>query len=96
MNTIQTLPKTPTVDLPCFVVPYTDNGDFVGRDNVLKQMHETLKPDHAEDGERLRTFALCGLGGMGKTQTAVTYVLRHRGDYRAVFWYVPPKGSFDV
>ena len=30
--------------------------------------------------------ALSGLGGMGKTQTAVEYAHRHRDEYRAVFW----------
>jgi hypothetical protein len=29
---------------------------------------------------------VCGLGGMGKTQLALAYALRHRDDYSAVFW----------
>jgi KaiC/GvpD/RAD55 family RecA-like ATPase len=31
-------------------------------------------------------FALCGLGGMGKTQIAVHFVYRHRNDFDAILW----------
>ena len=33
-----------------------------------------------------RTFALCGLGGMGKTQITISYAFEHRQDYDAVLW----------
>jgi tetratricopeptide (TPR) repeat protein len=33
-----------------------------------------------------QTQAISGLGGIGKTQTAVAYAYRHREDYQAVFW----------
>ena len=33
-----------------------------------------------------RVFALTGLGGMGKTQTAIRYVFKHRERYRIVLW----------
>lgn len=37
------------------------------------------------DGSR-KTIVLHGLGGMGKTQLAVTYAKRRRNDYSAIFW----------
>ena len=33
-----------------------------------------------------RTQGLNGLGGIGKTQTAVEYAYRHRQDYEVVLW----------
>jgi class 3 adenylate cyclase/tetratricopeptide (TPR) repeat protein len=52
---------------------------FTGRDDLLEQLHAQLM-------ER-RVAALSGLGGIGKTQTAIEYAVRHRADYPAgVFW----------
>jgi hypothetical protein len=72
--------------LPCFVTtPHQENPEFVGREDVLKIIHEALAPvDHDQTSQR--TFALCGLGGMGKTQIAVKYVFSHRDDFRVVLW----------
>ena len=37
------------------------------------------------------TQAISGLGGIGKTQTAVEYAYRHGDNYEAVFWAVADK-----
>ena len=54
---------------------------FVAREEELTEIHSTL----SSDGSR-RTVVLHGLGGIGKTQLAVTYAKRHRADYSAIFW----------
>jgi len=64
--------------LPPWNVPYSRNPFFTGRDKVLEDLGAAL--------EKRGTAALCGLGGIGKTQTAVEYAYRHRHDYRSVFW----------
>lgn len=52
---------------------------FTGRDDLLALLREQLVVRHRA--------ALCGLGGIGKTQTAIEYAVRHRGDYPdGVFW----------
>ena len=52
---------------------------------MLKEMHLSLAP--CGDGLRnQRTFALTGLGVMGKTQTAIRYVFRYRDLYKVVLW----------
>ena len=59
-------------------VPFARNPFFTGRSQVLERLQEQL-------GQR-RRVALSGLGGMGKTQTAIEYAYRYREAYRAVFW----------
>lgn len=46
-----------------------------------------ISPTDDDDGRmRLKTFAICGPGGMGKTQIASEFVYRHKKDFDAIFW----------
>lgn len=82
---LPSLPAT-TLKLPCFVTtPHQENPEFVGREDIEQAIHAALGPTQAVPPAQ-RTFALCGLGGMGKTQTAVDYVFRHRADFSAVLF----------
>ncbi len=63
-------------------VPYQHNPFFTGREELLKSLHDNLTNRKAI----LRTQALSGLGGIGKTQTVVEYAYRHRGEYHDVLW----------
>src|SRR5205085_11999136 len=54
---------------------------FVARENELAEIDEILG-----NGDGRRTVVLHGLGGMGKTQLAIAYAVRHRNDYSAIFW----------
>ncbi|RYP33640.1 hypothetical protein DL768_011088 [Monosporascus sp. mg162] len=54
---------------------------FVAREQELAEMRKALN----SDGSR-RVVVLHGLGGIGKTQLAITYAKRHKGSYSAVFW----------
>ena len=51
---------------------------FTGRDEYLKRLENGLARGGAQ--------AISGLGGIGKTQTAIEYAYRHRDQYRAVLW----------
>jgi tetratricopeptide (TPR) repeat protein len=57
---------------------------FLGRRDILQHLHTALKSDPAAlipDPQ-----ALTGLGGIGKTQTAIAYVYEHRMDYDGILW----------
>jgi tetratricopeptide (TPR) repeat protein len=54
------------------------NPFFTGREQLLAQVQAAL----AERGRA----ALSGLGGVGKTQTALVYTDRHRTEYDYMFW----------
>ncbi|KAJ5842212.1 hypothetical protein N7534_012042 [Penicillium rubens] len=54
---------------------------FCGRDDVLEIMKTFFYGNPSESPTR-RTFALCGLGGLGKTQAALHYVLQTRSQYK--------------
>jgi len=54
---------------------------FVAREKELSKMHELL------EGHSSRSCVILhGLGGMGKTQLAITYARRHKDKYTAIFW----------
>src|SRR5712692_1193736 len=65
-------------------VPYVRNPYFTGREELLKQLHENLAQNKA--AALTQAQAISGLGGIGKTQTAVEYAYRYREEYRYVLW----------
>jgi tetratricopeptide (TPR) repeat protein len=67
-----------------WMVPYPRNPQFTGREDVLQQLESVLLKDSM--AALTQPQAIRGLGGIGKTQTAVEYAYRHRNDYDAVFW----------
>src|SRR5450755_831463 len=77
--------KTPSAALPpVWNVPYPQNVLFTGREQLLMQLTTTL---HAGQPTALsQPQAISGLGGIGKTQLALEYAYRSRGDYQAVLW----------
>ncbi len=74
----------PSTDVAVWQVPFRRNPFFTGREEVLARLAALLRAGKA--AALSQTQALSGLGGIGKTQTAVEYAYRHRQDYQAVFW----------
>ncbi|QBD82882.1 tetratricopeptide repeat protein [Ktedonosporobacter rubrisoli] len=69
---------------PYWGIPLRRNPFFTGREAVLETMHAYLVPDQA--GGLIRSCAIHGLGGIGKTQTALEYAYRYAFSYSALLW----------
>ena len=59
-------------------LPYDPNPFFTGRREILKEVYDVLKEE--------RKAAITGLGGIGKTQTAIQYAHEHRDEYKVILW----------
>jgi tetratricopeptide (TPR) repeat protein/transcriptional regulator with XRE-family HTH domain len=70
--------------LPLWHIPYHRNPLFTGREEFLLELHRVLVPGTTAAVTQSRVIS--GLGGIGKTQTALEYTYRYREDYSAVIW----------
>lgn len=68
----------------CYCVPYTANPRFWAREEVFERVSQGLNPASTKQG--LRTYALWGMGGVGKTQIAVHYATRSRDQFETTLW----------
>ena len=76
-----TLPPDDFSVFPVFDCP-PRNPWFVGRENEIADLHERLP----RTGQTTIGQGLIGLGGIGKTQTAIEYAHRYHEEYDAVLW----------
>ncbi|KFG80287.1 hypothetical protein MANI_027426 [Metarhizium anisopliae] len=71
----------------CNMIPFDRDPKFVGREDVIKEIDRRF--------ERQRHVALCGLGGVGKSQIAIEYAYRFQQKHpdAHVFWVYSSSGS---
>lgn len=65
-------------------VPYKQNVFFTGREEIFEKLHDTFSRGKGREAKLPQ--ALSGLGGVGKTQTAIEYAYRYRDEYQTVLW----------
>ena len=67
-----------------WTVPFLRNLYFTGRERILARLHTVLSAQNIVAVSQTR--AISGLGGIGKTQTALEYAYRHADEYDMVLW----------
>ena len=73
-----------SVQVPVWNIPYVRNALFTGREDILTRLHTALNT--GKTTALTQPQAISGLGGIGKTQTAVEYAYRYRESYQYVLW----------
>ena len=71
--------KDPTVQFPVMTIGHPPNESFFGRERDIAKIHESL----SIPGD---ICLIHGVGGVGKTLTAVEYAYRYRKSYDCTFW----------
>jgi hypothetical protein len=59
---------------------------FIGRRTEMQQMESILQPQSENRGASRKVLVLGGMGGIGKTQLAISYAKQHHTSYTSVFW----------
>ena len=73
-----------TPEFPLHTVNLRRNPAFTGREDVLKSLHSKLAI--IESCTEPMSCTLYGIGGVGKTQTALEYTYEFRSHYEGIFW----------
>lgn len=71
-------------DIRCYRLPSELNTRFWGREEVLKAIDAALDP--SVRATSLKSLALHGMGGVGKTQIALQYANKSRDRFNVVLW----------
>ncbi|KAI9708157.1 MAG: hypothetical protein M1820_004111 [Bogoriella megaspora] len=80
-------PEERTARLPTYLLTAViRNKEFYGREHILQQIDAALLPSNEGLDKRLRSFAICGMGGIGKTELAIEFAFSRKDKFDAIFW----------
>lgn len=72
-------------NFPCHIIPCNHNARFWGRAAELELLRTGLDPNSKVE-ESARVIAICGIGGVGKTQLALHYAETSKHLYDIIIW----------
>ncbi|ETI19374.1 hypothetical protein G647_09206 [Cladophialophora carrionii CBS 160.54] len=85
INTVSNLTTDGDVKLPCDTFPFPRNKHFSGRKDILAELHSEL--DFKPGQQQMNSWAIWGIGGIGKTQIALAYAYEQLDQgLQAIFW----------
>ena len=79
-----------------FTKPHARNPNFFIRPAVMNLLDTSLVPSEVSIDpfeQNLRTFVLCGMRGIGKTEIAMVFVFSHIKDFDAIFIFHADQAS---
>ncbi|TIA61571.1 purine and uridine phosphorylase [Aureobasidium pullulans] len=77
--------QLPSIGNKHWLVPRPSTPLFTGRESVLQKMKDHLVRLSDDNRER-RIFVCCGMGGSGKSETAIKFVENNRDSFWGIFW----------
>ncbi|KAJ5959309.1 Tetratricopeptide-like helical [Penicillium vulpinum] len=86
-----------TAKLPYYQLPFARNHNFFGRADVIQSIHDALQEiGNDGQGQQIRSVALWGTGGIGKSQIALEYAnLQVLNKCQLVLW-LPTQTEIDL
>lgn len=82
---VESSPAVRLAQLPFYYLPYSQNPGFFGQRQALDECKRNLTGDGGLTG--LRSYALYGVGGVGKTSIALQFAYESKGAYRVILWF---------
>lgn len=75
-----------TAQLPCYVLPSVQTARFFDRDDIIEKIEKHFQD--CDSASTLRSLALYGMGGVGKSHVAMKYLEKKLAvkAFNAVFW----------
>ena len=84
---VEHIPKnsSKSVNLPCYIIPYSQNPNFFGRNRELQLCRKVLNGPAGTTSSRY--FALHGIAGVGKTSIALSLAYEAKLHKPIVIWF---------
>jgi hypothetical protein len=83
-----------SANLPYYQLPFGRNPGFFGRTRILDRIREALVS--ADSNQSIRSIALWGIGGIGKSQVALEYASRQVLEKCPLVLWIPAQTATDM